>query len=74
MAGAKGTPKRDPEVKRTQDAIKNLANTNKELNLSMKSWSGNFDDTMDELNTGLLDRSKMIDEMYAGNDPHFIQL
>jgi len=60
MAGAKGTPKRDPEVKRTQDAIKNLANTNKELNLSMKSWSGNFDDTMDELNTGLLDRSKMI--------------
>ncbi len=60
MANIQGKPKKDPEVKKTQDALKDLAKSNKDLTIKMTDWTGNFDDTMDDLSSNLQERGKMI--------------
>lgn len=61
MNGQKsGSKKADPVTKQTQDELKKLAKSNKDLNITMKEWSGNFDDTMEDLDKTIGDRSKAV--------------
>jgi hypothetical protein len=58
--GKKAGAKPDPVAQKTQEEIKKLAKVNKDLNITMKDWSGNFDDTMQDLDKTMSDRGKAV--------------
>lgn len=58
--GKKAGAKPDPVAQKTQEEIKKLAKVNKDLNITMKDWSGNFDDTMQDLDKTMSERGKAV--------------
>ena len=60
LSGEKATGEAKSQAKKQTEYIKKNVDATKNLSLSLKDWSGNFDDTMEDLDKSMTSRGKAI--------------